>query len=126
MLCRLETGSMKESKPMPLALATQLPEARPAWPVYTTEVAPVRVSGKGELDHAISNRAAEDGNSRPEDREVSLGAGFKCDRVGSVAQRDADQVMICARSELHKPDLANRCWEGWDRHRGRAASCVRY
>ena len=59
----VKTGSMKESKPMPLELATQLPEARPLWPVYTTELAPVRVSGKSELDYAVSNRTAEDGNS---------------------------------------------------------------
>ena len=45
----------------------------------------------------LATVTAEDGNSGTDDREVSLGAGIESDRVGPVAQRDADQVVTCTR-----------------------------
>ena len=64
--------------------------------------------------------------AEPTTREVGLGAGIESDRVGPVAQRDADQVVTCAREDLRRPDSVDWCWEGWARRRDRVAACGRY
>ena len=105
----VRTGRVKQSRPMPLAVFDPVARSGTGVARVDDRASTGGVPRKSELDYAISNGAAHDGNSGVEDREVNLGAGFKCHRVGSIAQDGCGSNHDLPRSERHRPDWANRC-----------------
>ena len=84
---------------MPLALVTQLPEAGPLWPVYTIRVAPVAFPERVSWSTPLVTEPLMMETAEPIDCEVGYRAGVERDRIGPVAQRNANQILICASKD---------------------------